>query len=307
MKIFLTGGSGFIGSWVVKTLLEKGHELTVLVRNPDKLPILYRLDNTRVVEGGFAARTNMEQALQGQDACVHIGLGWGDTPQEMLQNDTAVTVFLLEKAAEAGVKKFIFTSSTAAVGEIRQCMTPESVCRPVDLYGATKAASEAYILGFSHNTSMKCNIIRPGYTFGNPAFEGGVTQPDRRFHNLVENALKGEPLKVIRHDGTQFISAADLAKVYSSLLESEENRQVMHGLGTRFISWEEIGKRAIEMTGSSSKMMVEDKGWGADPALFDVSFIKDRWGLAFDGSKDIDGHLRYLLSQIPKDSTVAKA
>ncbi|MFP4013081.1 MAG: NAD-dependent epimerase/dehydratase family protein [Chitinispirillaceae bacterium] len=305
MKVFLTGGSGFIGSWVVKTLLEKGHELTVLVRNPEKLPLLYKLDNTRVVEGGFAARDNMEQALKGQDACVHIGLGWGDTPQEMLQNDTAVTVFLLERASRAGVKKFIYTSSTAAVGEIRQSMTPESVCRPVDLYGATKAASEAYLLGFSHSISMKCNIIRPGYTFGNPAFEGGVTQPDRRFHNLVRSALEGEPLKVIRHDGTQFISAADLAQIYLCLLESDENRQVMHGLGTEFISWEEIGRKAIDMTGSSSDIEVEDKGWGADPALFDVSFIENRWGLAFDGSKDIDEHLKYLISAIPKDTAVA--
>ncbi len=304
MRIFLTGGSGFIGSWVVRELLKHGHELTVLVRNPEKLPILCTTENVTVVQGGFAAREAVENALQGQDACIHIGLGWGDTPCEMLQNDTSVTAFLLEKAAKAGIRKFIYTSSTAALGEIRQLMTADSVCRPVDLYGATKAASEAYLLGFSHQSQMKCNIIRPGYTYGNPAFEGGASQPDRRFFNLVENALNGNPLRVTRYDGTQFIWAEDLAQIYIKLVESDENRVVLHGLGNRFISWEQISSRIIELTASSSQIVVEDKGWGADPAIFDVSGIKDLWNLDFDGMVNMDEHLLYTIDKVKEMAAV---
>lgn len=297
MKIFLTGGSGFIGSWVVRTLLEKGHELTLLVRNPDKIPVLKTLKNVTLINGGFKAREAIVKGLQGQDACIHIALGWGDTPQDMLTNDTAFSVFLLEKSEEAGLKQFIYTSSTAAVGEIRPRMTPESVCRPVDLYGATKAATEAYLLGFAHQRkTIRCNIIRPGYTFGNPAFEGGVTQPDRRFHTIASNALNNAPIEVTKYDGTQFIWAGDLAQVYLKLVESTENRSVMHGLGEHFISWEHIAHQAVRLTDSKSKVVVNDLGWGSDPALFDVSFIRDKWGLSFDGRVYIDEHLKHIIS-----------
>lgn len=294
MKIFLTGGTGFIGSWVVKRLLEKGHEVTILARNSDKIPVLKRASGVKLIDGGFKNREGIENGLKGQDACVHIALGWGDTPIDMIANDTAFTVYLLEKAQNAGVEQFIYTSSTAALGEMRPLMTPDSVCRPVDLYGATKAASEAYLLGFAHKSNIRCNIIRPGYTFGNPAFEGGTTQPDRRFHKIVENALNNKPIELIKYDGTQFIHAGDLALVYLKLLESKENRSVMHGLSRNFVSWETVAKHAIELTGSKSSIVIEDKGWGADPAIFDVSFIKEKWGLDFDPTERIEEHLRYL-------------
>ena len=185
MKIFLTGGSGFIGHWVVKELLAEGHPLRLLVRNLAKIPSLKTMPGVEIVEGTLYDQPVMEKALQGCDACVHIALGWGETPATMLEKDTAVTAFLLEAAEKAGVKQFLYTSSTAAVGEFRPLMNESIDPRPVDLYGATKAASEAYCLGFAAKAKMRCNIIRPGYTFGNPAFPDGVTQPDQRFNQIV--------------------------------------------------------------------------------------------------------------------------
>ena len=117
---------------------------------------------------------------------IHNALGWGNTPSAMLENDTKVTVFLLEKAEQAGVKHFIYTSSTAAMGCFFDGIDESSPCRQDDLYGATKAAAENYIIGFEQyylgqgrragKVAMRRNIIRPGYTFSNPAFEGGASQ-----------------------------------------------------------------------------------------------------------------------------------
>ncbi|MDG5816580.1 NAD(P)-dependent oxidoreductase [Chitinispirillales bacterium ANBcel5] len=294
MKIFVTGGSGFIGSYIVQTLIENNYEVTTLVRNPDKLPELYNIQGVSVIEGGFEAKEAISQSLQDHDVCIHVALGWGETPLTMLKNDTEFTAYLLETAENAGVKQFIYTSSTAAVGEIRPLMTPQSVCRPTDLYGATKAASEAYILGFCSKATIRGNIVRPGYTFGNPVFRGGSTQPDRRFHTLVKNALENKPLEVIKYDGTQFIWAGDLARIYLSLVQTEENRSVMHGLAREFVSWEQIARWIKEITGSESEIKVEDKGWGADPAIFDVSYIKNRWGHSFESEQRLKEHIEYL-------------
>ena len=51
MKIFLTGGTGFIGSYAVKALVDTGHQLTILARNPQKVPKLYELPGVRIIHG----------------------------------------------------------------------------------------------------------------------------------------------------------------------------------------------------------------------------------------------------------------
>ena len=294
MKIFVTGGSGFIGHWVVKELLEQGHSLRLLIRNTEKIPSLKTTPGVEIIEGTLYDQPIIEKALRGCDACVHLALGWGETPTTMLQKDTAVTVFMAEAAEKAGLKQFLYTSSTAAVGEFRHNMTESIDPRPVDLYGATKAASEAYLLGFAAKAKMRCNVIRPGYTFGNPAFPDGVTQPDKRFNTLVSAALKNEPIKVTKHDGTQFIWAGDQAKLYAAVLRSGFNRRIFFGLAKEFVTWEAIAHKAVEITGSKSEIVVEDKGWDEKPTLFNVDAIKKEFTLEFVGSPEITKHLEFL-------------
>lgn len=297
MKIFLTGGSGFIGHWVVKRLLDEGHSLRLLVRNPKKIPSLQTLPGVEVILGTIYDKPILAKALHGCDACIHIALGWGETPTTMLQNDTAVTAFLIEEAEKTGVKKFTYTSSTAAIGKFRRIMTEAIDPRPVDLYGATKAASEAYVLGFAAKAEMHCNIIRPGYTFGNPAFPDGVTQPDKRFAVIVAAAKKGEPITVTKFDGTQFIWAGDLAQLYSLVLGSDRRRKIYFGLSSEFVTWESIARRAVEMAGSKSEIVLEDKGWEPEPNLFDMSSIKNDFGLEFTAFTEIERHLEYLVNR----------
>ncbi len=294
MKIFITGGSGFIGHWVVKELLAEGHSLRLLIRNTSKIPSLKTLAGVEIVEGTLYDQPILEKSLQGCDACVHIALGWGETPTIMLQKDTAVTAFLVETAESAGVKQFLYTSSTAAVGEFRPLMNESIDLRPVDLYGATKSASEAYLLGFAAKAKIRCNVIRPGYTFGNPAYPDGVTQPDKRFNQIVTAAKKNEPIKVTKHDGTQFVWVGDLAKLYSALLKSGLNRRIFFGLSTEFVTWEKVAHKTLEITGSKSQVVLEDKGWDANPMLFDMSMIKKEFGLAFVASPEIAKHVEYL-------------
>jgi UDP-glucose 4-epimerase len=294
MKIFLTGGSGFIGHWVVKELLAQGHELRLLIRNTGKIPSLKTMPGADIVQGSFYDKPVIAKALKDCDACVHIALGWGETPTEMLQKDTAVTVFLMEAAEACGVKQFLYTSSTAAVGEFRPLMSENIDLRPMDLYGATKASSEAFLLGFAAKAKMRCNIIRPGYTFGNPAFEDGVTQPDKRFREIVETAKKNEPITLTKHDGTQFIWAGDLAKLYAAVINSDMNRRIFFGLSNEFVNWDAVAKKAVKITKSKSKIVLEDKGWDEKPMLFDLGLIKKEFGLDFVASPEIAKHLEYL-------------
>jgi len=294
LKIFLTGGTGFIGHFVAKEFLEQGHSLKILARNPDKIPSLAHRENVEMIHAELLDSKAIEKGLEGSDACVHIALGWGDTPLEMLAKDTTATVQLLELAARAGCKKFIYTSSTAALGKMRINANEDMVCQPVDLYGATKAAGEAYVLGAS--SKMKRNIIRPGYTFGHLAFPDGTSQPDKRFFNITQAVKENRAIHLTKYDGTQFIHASQLAKLYSAVLESDLNEEVFFGLGTEWISWKNIAEKALAMRpGAKAVIEEEDKGWGSDPFLFSVEKINKFFGLKFNGNDFIDEHIKWNL------------
>ncbi len=295
MRIFLTGGTGFIGHHVVRNLLARGHELHLATRHPNKIPSLTNNPKVKFFQAGLNDVDVMKQALEGCDACVHIALGWGETPTTMLENDTKATVTLLELAANAGCKKFLYTSSTAAMGKMRQHMDESNVNMPVDLYGATKAAGEAFVLGY-RKSGMKRNIIRPGYTFGNPAFPDGVTQPDTRFKDIALAAKEGRDIHIIKNDGTQFINAAEQAEVFARVLESDLDEEVFLALGSVWISWKEIAELAISLVpGSTSKIIEKDLLWGDTPMMFSVRKIYESFGLKFDGHDHIKEHLEYYM------------
>lgn len=300
MRIFLTGGTGFIGHYVAKSLLSHGHELHISTRHPKKIPSLAETKGVSFFQGALCDTDVLQQAIQGCDACIHIALGWGETPTTMLKNDTLATATLLELAANAGCEKFIYTSSTAAMGQMRPSMDETCVNLPVDLYGATKAAGEAYVLGF-RRSGMKRNIIRPGYTFGNPAFPDGCSQPDTRFAKIAEAVLNNQPIHIIKNDGTQFIHASQQAEVFTRLIESNLNEEIFLALGETWISWKEIAERAIALVpGCSSQIIEEDLGWSKSPMFFSVRKISEVFGLQFDSRPFLDSHINYYLEKLKK-------
>jgi Nucleoside-diphosphate-sugar epimerases len=305
MKIFLTGGTGFIGSHILMKLLEKGHQVTVLARNKNKIPALHQLENLSFVEGSIGDYSIIKQAVPGHDACIHVALFWGEPGgYQMLTNDTAASVFLADVAAKSGCKHFIYTSSTAVddyfymvpeeAREDKSRLIPVTYKqKPATYYGATKAATENFLLATSYETSMAVNIVRLGYTFGNPIIEGAPTQGDNRFKEIALLAKQGRPIDVIKNDGTQFIWAGHLAEIYLRILQSDLNRKTYFGLSERFVSWHEVAKEAIKAVGSQSVINVIDKGYSNDPVIFDVSNIKNDFGLAFNPMTKIIEHIKY--------------
>jgi UDP-glucose 4-epimerase len=231
---------------------------------------------------------------------IHIALGWGNEPVSMFTNDTAATVNLLEIAEKAGVQKFIYTSSTAAMGHMRQGMDESAANLPLDLYGSTKSASEAFVLGFTKyygngkKVSMHRNIIRPGYTYSNPPFPDGSSQADTRFRDIADAVVNSRPITLTKHDGTQFISSGEIAQLYLKLLESDKNEQIYLALGTKYTTWERIAQLAMEYyPESKSKISLNDLSWSDVPVLYNVQKMEQDFGLSFDSQKELREHIKW--------------
>jgi UDP-glucose 4-epimerase len=294
MKIMVTGGTSFIGSYVVRQLVGEGHEITILARDPAKIHGLRSLKSVQFVPGTLTSAAAIEEALRGKEACIHMALGWGDSAVGMAKADTMPSIGIFETAADLGVRHLIYTSSVAVFDSVPGRFSDTVPPRPARFYGATKAASEAYLLALAAERSIRANVIRPGYTFGNPAVPGAPIQSMPELPEIVDKASRGEPITLTKNTGLQFIWAGDLARVYSCLLGSTVNREVFTSLSPDFITWEQIARWAVEICVSSSEINVVDKGAPPASTTYDVSAIQQEFGLKFDAAGHLREHLAYL-------------
>lgn len=309
MNILLTGGTGFIGSHILKMLSDKGHSVTVMARNADKVPALKQLPGVTIAQASMLDFDKVTRLVEGKDAVIHVALDFAHGAVNMLLHDTLGSVHLFEESGKAGVKQLIYTSSTATTDFLymteygREHFGGRSVDEtvkpyPTTYYGATKAASEMFLMAVSHEQNMRVNIIRPGYIFGNPAVPGADTQPDQRFQSIVESAARGEDVRVVKNDGTQFLSANHIAKVYDAVLNNSCQRETFFALGSKFISWEKIAEYAITSQRSCSSLIVEDRNYSPGYDMFGVGKIDNTLGLTFDKEWDmITQHIDYLIDK----------
>ncbi len=299
MNIYITGGTGFIGSYVVKELAGRGNNITVLARNPRKSRGLSSLPGVSVKKADMHDYSALKKNMVKPGALIHVALCWGDTGPDMIKNETLNSVKLIELALRRGAKKIIFTSSTAAAGIPEKNISEDDLRKPFDFYGATKGAVELFMSAYSsYYPKIKFNVIRPGYTFGNPVVESAPMQPDARFRDIVKNAKRNKKIELIKNDGTQFLWAGDLAKVYRAVLSSNLNNEIFYGLGRNFVTWEQIAKWAVKYSKSKSKIKLIDKGWADSPNFYVVSKIKKYFGMSFRSTEKIKEHIRYLISSV---------
>lgn len=301
MRIYLTGGTGFIGSYVVKELSSAGHSVTVLARDVNKAPGLRSLPGVKLQKFDLSGHSKLKKVIKGIDALVLVALGWGDTGPDMIKNETLPEVSMIDIAVKKGAKKIIFTSSTAAAGPIRKTTGEEGRRCPSDFYGATKGSVELFMSAYSnYYKSTAFNIIRPGYTFGNPCVEGGAMEPDKRFRDICAKAVRGEKISLIKHDGTQFLWASSLAKIYRKVLESGCKNEIFYGLSRNFITWEQIAKWACAYAGKKPLIKIQDLGWSDNPPLYSVDKIRKYFNLSFNSTVQVKEHIKYLISVIAR-------
>lgn len=294
MDVLVAGGTGFIGSYVVKALANEGHRVTILDRDPHKAPGLRCLPGVEIVGGDLADFDLVEKHLAGKEACIHLALGcWDQSAYEFLMRDTRISVWLFEKAAELRLPHFIYTSSGEAPGATGIFVTEDMRTEPMRAYAATKAASEQFLMAVSHQHTMRCNVIRPNLTFGNPVMGGCRSTSDNRIRDICRQARQGEEIVLPPGEGTQPIWAGDLARVYLALLSSDVDRQIYHAMGADFVPWTDVAKEAVRRTRSSSR--IPPPAQGGQRYLFDVTKAKEDFGLEFHSWPRLVEHMGYVL------------
>ena len=106
--------------------------------------------------------------------------------------------------------------------------------------------------------------------------------------------MQGEPIHLVKNDGTQFIWADDISLVYANVLQSNFSKKTYFALSKEFVTWEQVAYDAVALCNSSSKIEIEDLGWSNTPTVFDVSNIMQDFNLVFHAYPHIISHLTWL-------------
>ncbi len=168
MRVLLTGGSGFVGSYIAEQLAGQGHTVRALVRPSSDRTLLARLQGLEFALGAVERRESLGDAVKGCDAVIHCaGLVKARSPQEFFDVNTEGTKNLLEAAiAAGGVQRFVQVSSLAAIGPSLdgKPVSDDAAPNPVTNYGRSKLAGEQAVLAAKDRVPV--TVIRPPLVYG---------------------------------------------------------------------------------------------------------------------------------------------
>ncbi|MFN3740763.1 MAG: UDP-glucose 4-epimerase GalE [Thermodesulfovibrionales bacterium] len=301
MKVFVTGGAGYIGSHVVKMLGESGYDVLTYdnLSTGNRWAVLYG----KLVVGDLSDRELLKKVLYDfkPDIVMHFAASIivpesVREPVKYYTNNTMNTLNLLKIMLEIGVRKFIF-SSTAAVYGIPDHIpvNEEAPLNPINPYGSSKAMVER-ILQDIHSARSDFKYISLRYFNVAGADSGGrLGQAYREATHLITRALKvakgeSDRLQIFgtdypTPDGTcirDYIHVDDLAKAHLSamqyLMDRGETDIFNCGYGHGY-SVREVVKTVIKVTGIRIPLEETDRREGDPPVLIsDNSKIKKKLG-----------------------------
>ncbi|MBU0671314.1 UDP-glucose 4-epimerase GalE, partial [Patescibacteria group bacterium] len=295
MKIFVTGGAGYIGSHVVYQLLKAGYKVTVYdnLSSGSKKNIFPR---EKFIKGDILNYNLLQKSLQGgYDAVFHfaakksVGESMED-PSLYAENNISGTINLLKAMQKNKVDKFIFSSSAAVYGAPEKLpLTENSNTNPENFYGYTKLEIENMLKWYARLGKIKYASLR---YFNAAGFDpsGKVRGLEKDPQNLIPIIMevatgKKKQLNIFGNnyktkDGTcvrDYIHVTDLAEAHlKALLYIDKNKSIVLNLGSENgSSVTEVLETARKITHKtiSAKVVARRKG---DPAALYASSAKAR-------------------------------
>jgi UDP-glucose 4-epimerase len=288
MKILVTGGAGYIGSHVVKTLGEAGHDLVII----DNLSTGHQwaILSGRLVCGDLDDRSFIVETLNAfrPDAVIHFAasIQVEESVREPLayyRNNVTNTLNLLDAMRQSGVGHLIYSSTAAVYGiPVKNPVDERAPLAPINPYGASKAMIERILADLSTVTDFRYAALRYFNVAGADP-KGRIGQSYREATHLITRALKtakGEYPKLAvfgtdypTPDGTcirDYIHVDDLAAAHllalDRLIESGKTEIMNCGYGHGY-SVREVVDMAKKVTGVAFPVEETARRAGDPPAL----------------------------------------
>jgi dTDP-glucose 4,6-dehydratase len=273
MKIFVTGGAGFIGSNFIRLVLDSGSAHSVV--NFDKLTYAGNLANLEsvagnslysFVRGDVCDPRAVENAMIGCDAVVHFAAeSHVDRsiyePGAAIETNVTGTFVVLQVARKIGIKRFVHISTDEVYGDMAPgaFSDEESPIRPNSPYSASKASSDLLVRSYVRTYEFPALITRSSNNYGPFQF------PEKFVPLMISNAMDGKPLPIYG-DGKQqrdWLHVEDNCRGVLAVLERGRIGEVYNIGGLDIEENIAMARRILRTTGRSEDLL---------------SYVKDRPG-----------------------------
>ncbi|NQT66386.1 MAG: NAD-dependent epimerase/dehydratase family protein [Actinobacteria bacterium] len=169
MKVLVTGGTGFTGSHLVRSLIEEGMKVRVLARPTGKTDFLRNLD-VEVVIGDISERDDVDRAVKGMDKVFNIAAAFRESnlPEKTYWAiNYNGTKNILEACLKYDVSRLVHCSTIGVVSSVTAVPSDETVpYSPGDVYQQSKCEAEKEVLRFAREKKLAASVIRPCAIYG---------------------------------------------------------------------------------------------------------------------------------------------
>lgn len=259
---FVTGASGMVGSWLVKELLARGAEVTILLRDSDSHSELLRsgdIERVSVVSGALEDIWTLERALSEHevDTVFHLGaqtlVGVAHRfPLSTFESNIRGAYNLLEgcRLHSGLVRRIVIASSDKAYGEgLHLPYTEDMPLNGRHPYEVSKSCADLIAQAYCHTYGLPVAVARCGNVYG-----GGDFNWSRIVPGTIRSFLRGER-PIIRSDGSyvrDYIYVKDAAHAYARLAECLDDVRIR---GEAFNFSTEKPMTVLEIVGALQKIM----------------------------------------------------
>jgi len=252
MRVLITGGTGFVGGWTAKGVVDAGHEVRFLVRNPQRLyssTAALGIDVADHVMGDITDADSVKKALSGCDAVVHAAAMVSTDPKQAektMATNLEGAHNVLGQAADLGLDSIVHVSSIAAL--FRPGLEKFDADLPAaggseDGYGQSKARVELYARSLQDG-GAPVNITYPGMVLGPPV--------GRQFGEAAEGVRGALQVRSLpgRRAGWLVVDVRDLGSLHAALLEPGRGPRRYTAGGHR-LSVGEVAQLLSEVSGTT--------------------------------------------------------
>tara|TARA_Y100000816_G_scaffold291361_1_gene282493 strand:- start:1093 stop:2064 length:972 start_codon:yes stop_codon:yes gene_type:complete len=299
-KILVTGGAGYIGSVLVRQLLNSGYFVRVIDSLKWGGESLYDVmvdPNFELYKGDIRNIIDIKNSVKGIDAVIHLAAIVGDPAcrkysEEAKETNWNASVNLFEMCEKANVKKFIFASTCSNYGKMKDSnsyVDELSELNPVSLYAELKVKFENYLLNEKKDSTVCSTSLRFSTVYG--------FSPRIRFDLTVNEFTRNMVIQKFQEIwGEQFwrpyAHVDDLCRATVLVLESNENnvKSEVFGVGDTSENYQKgmIIREINKLVKGDIKYVAKDE----DPRDYRVDFSKIKNNLGFEISKKVpDGIL----------------
>jgi nucleoside-diphosphate-sugar epimerase len=213
MRVFLTGGTGYIGSAVLDALVKSGHHVDALVRNSEGASRVQARGATPVL-GDVMQPASWRDAAAAADGAIHAAVEYG---ARQIQFDATAIDTLLSLPAKAG-RLLIYTSGIWVLGPAPSPVDETAPLNPIEM-AAWRPAHEQRILAAA-STGVRAVVIRPGIVYGGS-------------RGIVGDLLKDAANSLVRVVGSgdnhwPLIYERDLGDLYARIVSTPTAEGVFH-------------------------------------------------------------------------------